>query len=61
MIGPSAVSAVLAVATVLIGVAMLVVTFSARGGALTTGLLLGLLFVVGGGLRLYVLVKARQP
>ena len=59
MTGASAVSAVLAVATVLLGVAMVATTIARGGGPLTVGVLLGVLFVVGGGLRLYVMAKVR--
>jgi hypothetical protein len=54
-----ALSAALAVATVLLGIAMLVSTIARGGGPLTVGVLLGVLFVVGGGLRLYVMAKVR--
>ena len=50
-------SALLAVAAVGLGVAMLAITLSGGGGPLATGFLLGILFVLGGGLRLYVLRK----
>ena len=51
------VSAALALAAVALGVAMLVITFSRGGGPLATGVLLGVMFVLGGGLRLYILRK----
>ncbi len=60
MTGASALSAALALATIVLGIAMLVSTIARGGGVLTTGILLGTLFIVGGGLRLYVLAKARQ-
>jgi hypothetical protein len=51
--GPA--SVVLALATVALGVAMLVVTLSRGGGPLTIGVVFGVLFVLGGGLRLYLI------
>ena len=47
----------LAVVTVLLGVAMLVTTLARGGGPLTVGVVFGVLFVLGGGLRLYLLRK----
>jgi len=47
----------LALAASALGVAMLVITLSRGGGPLATGILLGIMFVLGGGLRLYVLRK----
>ena len=44
---------VLSAAMVVIGVAMLVVTLSSGGGPLALGVLLGVLFVVAGGGRLW--------
>jgi hypothetical protein len=44
---------VLSAAMVVIGVAMLVVTLMSGGGPLALGVLLGLLFVVAGGGRLW--------
>jgi hypothetical protein len=51
--GPA--SVVLALATVVLGVAMLVVTLTRGGGPLTIGVVFGALFVLGGGLRLYLI------
>ena len=50
-------SGVLAVLTVVLGVAMLVTTVSRGGGPFAIGILLGVVFVVGGALRLYALRK----
>ena len=47
----------LAVVTVLLGVAMLVSTLARGGGPLSVGVVFGVLFVLGGGLRLYLLRK----
>jgi hypothetical protein len=47
-------SLVLSAAMVAIGVAMLVVTIANGGGPLAVGVLLGLLFVVAGGGRLWL-------
>ncbi len=44
---------VMSVMMIVIGVALVVRTVIAGGGALATGILLGLLFVVVGALRLY--------
>jgi hypothetical protein len=45
----------LAVATMGLGVAMLVTTIARGGGPLAFGVVMGVLFVVGGALRLYLL------
>jgi hypothetical protein len=45
---------IMSVAMVVIGVALIVRTLAAGGGALATGLLLGLLFVAAGVGRLYL-------
>jgi hypothetical protein len=50
-----AVVVALALATVGLGVAMLVSTLARGGGPLAFGVIFGLLFVVGGALRLYLL------
>jgi hypothetical protein len=42
---------------VLIGVALLVRTVAAGGGALATGIVLGLLFVLAGAARLYLQLR----
>jgi hypothetical protein len=47
-------TAVLSVVLVLIGVAMIVRTLAAGGGAVAIGLLLGVLFVAAGLGRLYI-------
>ena len=45
---------VLSVTMILIGVALIVRTLAAGGGALATGLVLGILFVLAGAARLYL-------
>ncbi len=50
---------VMSVMMIVIGVALLVRTVIAGGGALATGILLGLLFVVAGAVRLYL--QFRSP
>lgn len=45
---------ILSALLVFIGVAMIVRTLTAGGGALATGLLLGVLFILGGAGRLWV-------
>ena len=47
--------AVLALATVALGVAILAVTLANGGGVVSTGVVLGLLFVAAGAGRLYLL------
>ena len=49
---------VLSLAMIAIGVALLVVTLAAGGGGVALGLVLGVLFVIAGGARLYL--QARQ-
>ncbi len=44
---------------VLIGIAILVRTVIAGGGALAAGVLLGLLFIAAGGARLYLQFRAQ--
>jgi hypothetical protein len=44
----------MSIAMVLIGVTLIVRTIVAGGGAVATGILLGVLFVLAGGARLYV-------
>jgi multisubunit Na+/H+ antiporter MnhB subunit len=48
---------VMSVLMVLIGVALLVRTVAAGGGALATGVVLGLLFVLAGAARLYLQLR----
>jgi len=48
---------VMSVLMIVIGVALLVRTLAAGGGALATGVLLGLLFIAGGAARLYVQLR----
>jgi uncharacterized membrane protein HdeD (DUF308 family) len=45
---------VMSIVMILIGVALLVRTVIAGGGALATGVLLGLLFIAAGAARLYL-------
>jgi hypothetical protein len=52
-------SLVLSAAMVVLGIAMLVVTFSNGGGPLAIGAILGVLFVVGGGGRLWITWRAQ--
>ena len=49
----TATSTALSIITMLLGVAMIVVTLSRGGGPLAIGLLLGVLFVLAGGGRLW--------
>jgi hypothetical protein len=49
----TATSTALAIITVLLGAAMIVVTLSRGGGPLAIGLLLGVLFILAGGGRLW--------
>jgi hypothetical protein len=42
---------------IVIGIALLVRTVAAGGGALATGLLLGLLFLIAGAARLYLQLR----
>jgi hypothetical protein len=48
---------VMSVLMVVIGVALLVRTLAAGGGALATGVLLGVLFVAAGAARLYLQLR----
>lgn len=48
---------VMSILMVLIGIALLVRTLSAGGGALATGTLLGLLFILAGAARLYLQIR----
>ncbi|MGI8411250.1 MAG: hypothetical protein ACR2QA_01890 [Solirubrobacteraceae bacterium] len=50
---------VMSILMVLIGVALIVRTLAAGGGVAATGIILGLLFLVAGGARLYV--QSRRP
>jgi hypothetical protein len=50
----TAASAALSVITLLLGVAMIVVTLSRGGGPLAIGLVFGVLFVLAGGGRLWL-------
>jgi hypothetical protein len=44
---------------IVIGVAIIGRTVAAGGGALATGILIGVLFIAAGGLRLYVQTRQR--
>ena len=48
---------VLSVAMIVIGIALIVRTLAAGGGALATGLVLGVLFVLAGAGRLYLQLR----
>ena len=48
---------VLSVAMILIGVALIVRTLVAGGGAIATGIVLGVLFVLAGAARLYLQLR----
>ena len=48
---------VLSIAMIVIGVALIVRTLAAGGGALATGLVLGILFVLAGVARLYLQLR----
>lgn len=48
---------VMSILMILIGIALLVRTLSAGGGALATGTLLGLLFILAGAARLYLQIR----
>jgi len=52
-------SLVLSAAMVVLGIAMLAVTLANGGGPLAIGAILGVLFVVGGGGRLWITWNAR--
>ena len=48
---------VMSVLMILIGIAILIRTVAAGGGAIATGVLLGVLFVLGGAARLYLQIR----
>lgn len=48
---------VLSVVMILIGVALIVRTLAAGGGAIATGIVLGVLFVAAGSARLYLQLR----
>ena len=48
---------VLSIAMILIGVALIVRTLAAGGGAIATGIILGVLFVAAGAARLYLQLR----
>jgi hypothetical protein len=50
---------ILSILMVLIGIAILVRTLVAGGGVAATGVLLGLLFILAGGARLYLQFRAQ--
>jgi uncharacterized membrane protein HdeD (DUF308 family) len=47
----------LSILMIVIGIALLVRTVAAGGGALATGLVLGLLFLIAGAARLYLQLR----
>jgi len=55
--GYRAMTQLLAVATIALGVAMMAITIARGGGVLSVGVVLGLLFVAVGAGRLYLLRK----
>jgi hypothetical protein len=52
-------TSLMSVAMVVIGIALIVRTLAAGGTAISTGILLGALFIAGGALRLYVQSRSR--
>ena len=48
---------VFSIAMIVIGIALIVRTLVAGGGALATGLVLGILFMLAGGARLYLQLR----
>ena len=48
---------ILSIAMIVIGAALVVRTLVAGGGALATGLVLGILFMLAGGARLYLQLR----
>lgn len=48
---------VLSIAMILIGVVLIVRTLAAGGGAIATGIVLGVLFVLAGAARLYLQLR----
>lgn len=50
---------VMSILMIVVGVAMLAVTFSSGGGAAATGIVLGVLFIAAGTGRLYIQSKGR--
>jgi hypothetical protein len=48
---------VLSIAMIVIGVALIVRTLAAGGGAIATGIVLGILFVAAGAARLYLQLR----
>ena len=51
---------ILSASMVLIGVALVVTTLAAGGGAGARGVILGVVFVAAGGVRLYLQVRMRD-
>jgi hypothetical protein len=49
----------MSVLMVVIGIALLVRTLAAGGGAVATGVILGVLFIAAGGARLYMQLRER--
>jgi uncharacterized membrane protein HdeD (DUF308 family) len=50
---------VMSVLMIVIGIVLLARTFAAGGGALATGVLLGVLFILAGGARLYLQLRGQ--
>lgn len=53
--GPS--TRLMSIVMIVIGLAILVRTLAAGGGALATGVVLGVLFILAGGARLYLALR----
>jgi hypothetical protein len=49
----------MSIVMIVIGIALLVRTIAAGGGAIATGVLLGVLFVLAGAARLYLQLRGR--
>jgi uncharacterized membrane protein HdeD (DUF308 family) len=50
---------VMSVAMIVVGIAVIIRTIAAGGGPVSTGILLGALFIFGGVMRLYVQTRMR--
>ena len=48
---------IFSIAMIVIGIALVVRTLAAGGGAVATGLILGILFMLAGGARLYLQLR----
>jgi hypothetical protein len=49
----------MSVAMILIGIALIVRTLAAGGGAIAVGILLGLMFIIAGAARLYLQLRGQ--